>query len=1049
MAVVGEAQIVVRAVTTGFRQQVQAALAGINAQQSGQSVGRTFSRGFSRGASQPLSGINKTLAEVSANGRGAADAFRRLVTAGYFIGPAIAVAVGAIGALAQGLVILVSQVSAAVPALVVLPGIFAAVAQGALVLKAAFSGIGAGLKALNKQATGGSRDNTAALRRIQDAERALSRVIEENRETLVRSARDLKDAEDELTKARKEAREELQQLQFDAEDAAISEKKAALELERARETLARVQDLPPNSRARREAELAYAEADLNLRRAKDRNSDLAKETDEQTKAGIEGSEKVVAATRRVQDAQEQYDKDVRDGLRKQTDAERELARAKEDATKGGGGGGGTSDFDNLGDSAKRFVLFLKNEIIPQFKELKTIAQDELFPPLEVAIRRLTTSYMPLLRDIVRDTARAAGLAANDFANLAMKAMTLQSFKRVGETNAYIVERTGKIVGNLYVVVLRLLDAAGPLIRRFTDWVATLTEGLTATLDTNEELDKMTGIFNYAGDVAAQLGRIFGNIAGALMNIGRAAAGPGSAGEMLLTSFENATQKFEEWSARVSGDGSLEAYFKRVVPNIEAIGRLVVELGKAFGTVADDKSVADFVDSLSRVTQSFADALTRLIGGAPALGEFIEKFGKFIALFAESQSVQNFFSVLNVALDVMIKIFSNDMIAKITMNVVSMLAFVKALTLLKNVGMFGITVLTGYGQKFMDLLKFIPGVSGLMANLTGALKIASVQYKIAGGGLSGIRVALSGLAVTAGPVLAVVAAVVALVAIFVAAYKQSQSLREEVAQLVFMIKDALGDAFQIIKQAINDALPTFEGIGGVFKKIGDVLAVTLLPLLQVLIPGAIRVVATAIGGLIRIAGGIYEAFKAQFQFLGAIFKLFKGDWDGFLNGMKNSAASFISAIKGIFRGLFDVFRVILNPIIQLWNSTVAGFKFTVPGWIPLVGGKSFSIPKIPSATVNLPTEFTGGGGGAPRMALGGTVYPSMGGTLVRVAEAGRPERIEPLDRSGLSQRDRAIISQLAGTSGQTFNVYPSPGMDEAELAALISRQIAFQLRAGAV
>jgi hypothetical protein len=32
-------------------------------------------------------------------------------------------------------------------------------------------------------------------------------------------------------------------------------------------------------------------------------------------------------------------------------------------------------------------------------------------------------------------------------------------------------------------------------------------------------------------------------------------------------------------------------------------------------------------------------------------------------------------------------------------------------------------------------------------------------------------------------------------------------------------------------------------------------------------------------------------------------------------------------------------------------------------------------------------------------------------------------------------------------GMTVNVYPSPGMDETELASLVSRQIAFQLRRG--
>jgi hypothetical protein len=66
----------------------------------------------------------------------------------------------------------------------------------------------------------------------------------------------------------------MQQLKFDAEEAALSEKDAALNLEKARNNLARMADLPPNSMARREAELELEKADLAYRKAKDRTEDL-------------------------------------------------------------------------------------------------------------------------------------------------------------------------------------------------------------------------------------------------------------------------------------------------------------------------------------------------------------------------------------------------------------------------------------------------------------------------------------------------------------------------------------------------------------------------------------------------------------------------------------------------------------------------------------------------------------------------------------------------------------------------------------------------------
>jgi hypothetical protein len=74
-------------------------------------------------------------------------------------------------------------------------------------------------------------------------------------------------------------------------------------------------------------------------------------------------------------------------------------------------------------------------------------------------------------------------------------------------------------------------------------------------------------------------------------------------------------------------------------------------------------------------------------------------------------------------------------------------------------------------------------------------------------------------------------------------------------------------------------------------------------------------------------------------------------------------------------------------------------------------------------------------------------------LARIGEAGRPERVEPLDPSGMSKRDKALIDQMiksrgGGGEGIVFNIYPSQGMNEIELANMISRKVAWNLRIGA-
>jgi hypothetical protein len=35
----------------------------------------------------------------------------------------------------------------------------------------------------------------------------------------------------------------------------------------------------------------------------------------------------------------------------------------------------------------------------------------------------------------------------------------------------------------------------------------------------------------------------------------------------------------------------------------------------------------------------------------------------------------------------------------------------------------------------------------------------------------------------------------------------------------------------------------------------------------------------------------------------------------------------------------------NAVKSLWNSTIGGFGFTVPSWVPFAGGDSFKIPMM--------------------------------------------------------------------------------------------------------
>jgi hypothetical protein len=1003
MAIVGEAHIIVRAITTGVGPSIQNAFRQANATagRSGSQMGRSFTQGFSRSS-------GKSFSKFRQEALGAADAFASLTRKGYALAPAIAVAAGGLASLVSGLVAFGAQLGAALPSLIVFPSALTALAQAAITAKLALGGVFKAVGELGRAKAPAVDQMPAKLRAFENAQRRV------------------KDAQEALNRAYRAAEERLQQLGFDSEDAALAQQRAAMDLEDARKTLQRVQDLPPNSRARQEAELAFKEADLNYRRAIDRSSDLVEEQNRVSENGTLTAEQQVEQSDEVLGAQ----RELRDSFVALADAQKDLKKAQS------GGGAQLTEFNKLSKEAQEFAKYLAS-LSPEIQKLKDAAGRKMFAPLEEGIQNLVDNFFPRLIPLLEDTGEAFGNTMLDFSKIVTEENNLKNFETVGRTNIDTIGKLGTVTGNLYSAFLSLMAAADPLVRRFTDWLVTLTGTWKESSEAANQTGKLTERFEYAGDVAAQLGRTFRNIWEGLKNIGKAAAGPGSGGEMLVNAFEKATERFKEFTGELEKSGKLEEYFKGVAENVIAIGGAVSTLALEFLKLGDDEAVGKTAKLLPGIFEAIGGALAKVMEAAPAMGEFGGKLVDFFALFAESESINNFFKALSFAMDILLAIFSNPVIQKIALFVGAQLAFVKAAQLMFIVGKGAFLILSGYVMKLVSAFKFLSGSVSFIAYIFG---VATIKVWL------------------------IIAAVAAVIAIFVIMYNKSETLRKAIKDLVENVMGALKDGWDRINEAIKEAMPSVDGVGGLFQRIGDTLKTVgdfigtfIVPLFSVILVGAIGMIVDRIVGFIKIVGGIIDIFRAVWQFLQGIWALITGDTDKAVEKFRGAFSSLVSGIGNIFGGIFDIvtapFRMAFNLIARMWNNTVGKLSFKVPSWVPGFGGKGFDVPDIPL--------WGGGGGSAPRgdgftalnipqFALGGTVMPRRGGTLGLIAEAGRPERIEPLDPDGLSRRDKAIISMLSGgaAAGATINVYPSPGMNEVELAALVNRQLSFAMKKGA-
>ena len=460
MAVVGNAYVVVHAITTGFEKEVQDAVSKLKPQISG--LGNDLGKSLSRGSTPALKGF-------AAEAVAARKALNRMIEVGYAVGPAIAGAVSAISDLVFGLGAMVAAVGSAAPALAVLASGFSAVAQAGLTAKLAFSGIGKAVQALNKQQSAAKKNDNG----VRDARIALTEAYQRAGNAMADANDKVRNAQLALNQAYKDGAESLQQLGFNAEDAALAQSKAAIELERARETLMRSQDLSPDSRARREAELAFKEAELNYRKTTDQVNDLRKQQEYAAKTGIEGTKEVLDAKNNLLEAEKDRNQQEVENAQSIARAQRALADAIASAKQGVAG---LADaFKDMSPEAIAFAKFLVS-IKPKINDLKAAAGKNLFGPLTEAIQTLIDKLFPVLIPILEATGGIIGTFAKNFANMLTKPKNLAIFERVfGEKNLIILENFGEIIINLAEAALNLLDAVAPLAVTFSEFLVGMSK----------------------------------------------------------------------------------------------------------------------------------------------------------------------------------------------------------------------------------------------------------------------------------------------------------------------------------------------------------------------------------------------------------------------------------------------------------------------------------------------------------------------------------------------------------------------------------------------
>lgn len=155
------------------------------------------------------------------------------------------------------------------------------------------------------------------------------------------------------------------------------------------------------------------------------------------------------------------------------------------------------------------------------------------------------------------------------------------------------------------------------------------------------------------------------------------------------------------------------------------------------------------------------------------------------------------------------------------------------------------------------------------------------------------------------------------------------------------------------------IPVLAGVAAALVTIKAVqFAGTLISIVKaagslnaVLMANPLGLIAGAIGLVVAAGVALWQNWDTVKAAAVALWEKIAGVWDGIKAGVASAAVFIKDTLSGAFTALVGIIKAPINTIIGMINgiiSKINGVGFTIPDWVPVIGGKGFSlnIPEIP-------------------------------------------------------------------------------------------------------
>lgn len=420
----------------------------------------------------------------------------------------------------------------------------------------------------------------------------------------------------------------------------------------------------------------------------------------------------------------------------------------------------------------------------------------------------------------------------------------------------------------------------------------------------------------------------------------------------------------------TGAGSLAATAGKVAANpiVQAAGGLV---GNAAGGLAT--AVSPFLSAFGGIA-SAALPVVAVIGSIVAavslLGEHLDDIRNIIGNVFGEQGVAVFDGFLNTITGIKDKIvgaFSPENLASVRTAIV---------------GMFGENAGTGF-DNIVSIGQSVIGVFQQIVNF-GTQTVKPMFEKVFGWVsttlLPGLLNAFNAIAPQIGPIIT------------------------NIGTAVMNVANMIGNAIQAV-------LPV---IGSIIMAILSVVSTVGPPILA-----AIAQIAQNIGNVITSIQGVFEGL---IQFITGVFT---GNWSSAWEGVK-------SIFSNAFSALVELCKIPINAVIGIINGAINGINSilgsvtTIPEWVPVVGGKGFSmqLPTIPMLAKGGFTDGVSIAGEAGTEAVISFDPSVRGANIANWQKAGQMLGVDPVQAASVAgagslTTDRVEVADIGGGS-------PAPG-----------------------